>query len=296
MKADERHQLKQNELAEALAQLRDWNSPTTRYTLLVLALVAIAFGAWRVWAYHQRHTLEQGWQRLGTIEMTLSGKDQAAAAGAASELRALIQETSDPGLQGYARLRLARERVQEAFSKPEERQAAFAEAVQILEQIIHGPNTPASLEAAASFALGSTHECLATVEPASRQSQLDKAAELYQKITQEPRFKGTPYPTLAAERLKTMATLLKTAIAFTAGPAPAGESVGMPMPGAQKMTPEQIQAFLNQRQSGTPAPGPVGPPPPPPTEPPGQPSPPPGDPPAEEPKPEAPPPAPSQSP
>ena len=93
-----------------------------------------------------------------------------------------------------------------------------------------------------------------------------------------------------------MATLLKTAIAFTAGPAPAGESVGMPMPGAQKMTPEQIQAFLNQRQSGTPAPGPVGPPPPPPTEPPGQPSPPPGDPPAEEPKPEAPPPAPSQSP
>jgi hypothetical protein len=294
MKADERHQLKQNELAEALGQLRDWNSPTTRYTILVLALVAIAFGAWRAWAYHQRHALEQGWQRLGNIEMALAGKDQAAAAGAVSDLRALIQETSDPGLQGYARLRLARERVQEAFSKPEERQAAFGEAVQILEQIIRGPNTPASLEAAASFALGSTHECLATVEPASRQSSLDKAAELYQRITQEPRFKGTPYPALAADRLKTMASL-KTAIALTPGPAPgaASQPGALPLEGMQKLTPEQIQAMLSRA-----APGPAGPPvpPPAPAEPPGQPSPPPGNPPAEEPKPEAPPQGSGQSP
>ncbi len=290
MKADERHQLKQNELAEALGQLRDWNSPTTRYTLLVLALVAIAFGAWRVWAYHQRHTLEQGWQRLGSIEMALAGKDEAAVAGAVSDLRALLQETTDPGLVGYARLRLARERIQEAFSKPDERQAAFGEAVQLLEQIVRGPNTPASLEAAASFALGSTYECLATVEPASRPSELDKAAELYQRITQEPRFKGTPYPTLAADRLKTMAAL-KMAIGFTAGPAPGGASQpeALPMQGMQKLTPAEIQAIMNRQQPGTPAPGPVGPPAPPPTEPPGQPSPPPGNPPAEEPKPAAPP-------
>jgi len=300
MKAEERRELKQNELAEALASLRDWNNPTTRYTLLVLAAIAVGVGAWKAWAYYRLHSLEQGWQRLGNIENVLSaGSDEGAVVGALRDLRDLIQQASDPALSGWARLRLARARVQEGFAKPAERQAAFDEAARLLEEILQGRNTPATLEAAATFALAGTHECRAALDAARRQDELDKAAALYQRIVGEPRFKGTPYVTLAADRLKNLDDL-KVEIVFAPGAPPeglppsGGESLSIP--GARRLTPEEVEALLGERGPPVEMP-PAGPPAPQPPEgesaPPGEPSAPPAEPGASSPQ-EPPPAAPSE--
>jgi len=64
MDARTRHELKQNELAEALAQLRNLNDPRLRVGLLVVLGLAVVVAGVLWWRYNQSRTVEQSWKTL----------------------------------------------------------------------------------------------------------------------------------------------------------------------------------------------------------------------------------------
>jgi tetratricopeptide (TPR) repeat protein len=228
MDADARHQLKTNELALALARLRNLKDPKSLLTLAALLVAAAAVVGWFVWKYSREHSLEQGWTRLAKISGSLLADDPVAVIGAQSDLRAMIQQTTDPRLVGYARLRLARSRIDQAFDQPAERQEALEEAADLLRQVLSDPQTPPLLHAPASFLLATTYESL---------RQMDKAQELYKAIVTEERYAGSPYRGLAAARLESLAALA-TPVVFEPGNPPAPEPA--PTQPATSLTPVEL--------------------------------------------------------
>ena len=239
MDADKRHQLKQNELAEALAKLRDFNDPRFRYLLAAVGVVVVVVLAWYGWRYTHRQALERGWQRLSTSAAALLSQDSGRIVGAEKDLRDLMQESSDPGLTGYARLELATAKMRQAFTDPTQRTIAFEDARTLLEQIRSTPQTPPMLQAGATFALASACESL---------REFDKARALYKSLIDDTRFQGFAYGKLAEERLKTLDALSER-VAFTQGEPPAPAS----QPGLTTLkTPEATDAALQQLLSNQP--------------------------------------------
>jgi hypothetical protein len=221
MDADKRHQLRTNELADALASLRDLKSPHFIYAGAALAVILIGVAGWLGWRYSQRVTAERDWKRLTDSCADLAGGQADLIAQAQAELRAMIQARTTPVVRGYARLELARSRVTQGMTQPEERQAAFAEAVSLLEELRGDPEVPAQLDAAGTFLLASTHESL---------RQLDRAKELYRALAEDARYAGSPYQDLAEMRLADVDTL-GTPVVFTPGDPPPP-----PPPATQPMT------------------------------------------------------------
>ena len=257
MDADTRHQLKHNELADILNKLRDLRDPRFLWTLAAVVVIVLAVLAWKVWQYSRAHVAEQAWSRLADIGMGLAADDANAVAGAMSNLRALIQETTDPAVVGYARLQLARARVQQGLTNPAERSAAFEEAVSLLAQIRSDPQKPPLLEAPAAFLLASTYESMR--EP-------ERAKPLYQELADSAAFAGSPYQALAAERLATMDEAT-TVVMFTPGePPPPPPPATQPTPIAPTITPTitpttqpQVGVFRPEQLSPL---APAAPPPP----------------------------------
>lgn len=193
MDADTRHQLKQNELAEALGKLRDWDNPSNRYLILAIALLVILFAAWKAWSYSEQHAREVASRQLGDIQMALQAGEPSTVATAVADLRALIADASDPGIAGAARLRLASFRHNEGLMKPDTREEAFAEAARLYDEVIHTRGIPASIEATATFGLATVYESM---------RKFDEAKALYDKLQEEPRFRGSPYVLMATERVQ----------------------------------------------------------------------------------------------
>jgi tetratricopeptide (TPR) repeat protein len=224
-----RHQLKQNELAEALGRLRHLDSPAARYGLAALVVLLLLVLGWKGWRYMQQRALEQHWQRLSDIGAILDKPDSPDQAGAADkpkaleDLRALIRETSDPALGGYARIRLARARCDAGINDTTQQPAAIEEAVDVLRQVTGNQNTPPLVAAEAWFALANTYESL---------RQFDQAAQAYKTLTSnEKLYAGSPYVMLAATRLATL-DKLRTPVAFEQGePPPPPSQAAMPQPG-----------------------------------------------------------------
>jgi predicted negative regulator of RcsB-dependent stress response len=211
MDADTRHQLKSNELADMLTSLKDLKKPQYLYPSLLVLVILVAVGAWYGWRYSQRVAAEQDWQRLDRISAGLNSGDASALSGAQGELRAMLQEKLPPSVQGYARIELARSRVEQGLSQPAERPGAFEEAAKLLEEVRSDPTTAPMQQAEATFLLASTCESL---------RQLDRAKELYQSLTQDAKYVGSPYRALAEKRLSDIDTLAKP-VAFVPGEAPA---------------------------------------------------------------------------
>ena len=220
MDADTRHQLKTNELADALASLKDLKSPRFLYSAGAVVVVAIAVLAWFGWRYSQRLAAERDWDRLERVVLGLSDTDANVAAGAQNELRAMLQEKLPPSVLGYARIELARSQVERGLADPSARPAAFEEAAKVLEQVRSDPESTPMLQAAATFLSASTAESL---------RQFDRARELYQALVQDTRYAGSPYKALADFRLADLDKLAKS-VAFVPGdppppPQPTSQSV-----------------------------------------------------------------------
>ena len=267
MDADTRHQLKSNELAEMLTSLKDLKKPQYLYPGILVLVILVAVVAWYGWRYTQRVAAEQDWQRLERIAAGLGSGDPTAVSGAQSELRALLQENVQPTVRGYARIELARSRIEQGLAEPTERPGAFEEAARVLEETLADPVAPEMQRAEATFLLASAYESL---------RQFDRAKELYQALMQEPRYAGSPYRGMAEKRLADLDTLSKP-IAFLPGeappppppPAPTTQAVLSPSTMGPPAPPEEQLIPLTRSPQGPP----MGPPAPQPQSPPAPPAP-----------------------
>ncbi|MBU0639971.1 MAG: hypothetical protein KKB50_13970 [Planctomycetes bacterium] len=218
MDADTRHQLKQNELAVALGQLRKLGDVRTRYWLIAIVVVVAAILVYRYSRAQQAQTVVQEWARLAAIDPMAMTQDSAPL----DELRSLISQSSNPGFAAVARLQLTWALRQQAQADPERAETLLREAANELKLVADAPDTAAPLAAAAHYALGSVYESL---------GEFDQAKTTYETLITNNRYVGSPFPAMASERIEGV-DALRVRVTFEPGdpPPPPLPEVEPPLP------------------------------------------------------------------
>ena len=263
MDAETRHQLKQNEFAGTLDKLREMKDPKYRYTVLGLIALLVAVVVWNTVRSSRAHSAEVASARLFELTSALATDDPNAADVARADMRAYIDQSTDPALGGYARLSLSGLLISDALKSPDQRQANLEDAANLLAEVTGNPKTPRALAAAARYSLATTYESL---------RQPEKARELYQQLTSDDRYKGSPFEVRAFERLDSM-DVLEVAVHFEPGAPPATATnqptaldtgafnitpANPPTSSGQGLTQEQIKKLFAERQAPEqPAPAPA---------------------------------------
>ena len=211
MDADTRHQLKQNELAEALARLRHLDDRRIRMGLLALGAVLVLVLAVYVWRASSARAREREWDQLyqNTIALLTSAGDEQLDSLQA-QMRALIDSASTPNLGASARVQLAVSYINEGLADPAQRPKAFEEAVALLQPLVNDQAVAPLFRAPALYALANAYESL---------GQFDKSKELHRQLVETADYDGSIYKQ-GAERLMQDANDLTTPIAFAPGEAP----------------------------------------------------------------------------
>jgi hypothetical protein len=204
MDAEKRHHLKQNDLAEALAKLRDLGSHReVLYWAAAIVVVLAAFVVYRNWGSWQASRAARAWRGLSEV----SQKVQSNTPGAMDELRGIVSDSSNPTLAAAARIRLAATLRAKATETGTLDTAALQQSVEVLQPLLNEPGLSPGLVGAAGLSLATSYETL---------GQFDDAERIYNLLLDEQRFAGTGYPKAAAERLKTLPELRKP-VEFVAG-------------------------------------------------------------------------------
>jgi predicted negative regulator of RcsB-dependent stress response len=239
MDAKTRHELKQNELAEALERLRHFDNPTTRWTLLIVAVALALAAAWMLWTYQRAHALEESWQNMALIQSKLSNPDPSTVAVARVDLEALVEDAAQPSVRNYGQLRLACAKIEEAIAQPSQREPLLREAVTLLEKLTTSGNGDPLLEAAARFALGTAYESLR--EPDRARAQYDAL------VSREARFAGSPYLERSRTRLENMDEVTAQIQLLPGDPPPDVPLEGPPDPSLAEQQPLPAPVRLNTR-------------------------------------------------
>ncbi len=189
MDADTRHQLKQNELAEALGKMRDLTNRETLMWIALIVLVILVYAAYRYRAYAQVSAEAAACQQLRNLTSQVA--DPAMGDAPLAQLRDLIANVAGSPLEGLARLQLGEGL--EARAKHDGGDELFKEAAQQYEAVVKLAAAPASVRAAAAYRLGLVYESL---------RKFDEARSAYESVKRNPAYAGTPYPDMAAGRLE----------------------------------------------------------------------------------------------
>jgi predicted negative regulator of RcsB-dependent stress response len=216
MDAETRHKLKTNEFGEAIERLMTFSDPRLKYWLAGIIVVALAIVAYRVWSWNQQSTRALAWSELARVSRDAPGS-------AVAQLETLISQSSDTRFLAAARLRLANELVQEAYTAPEaQRTQRLQQAADVLRATISDASAPAPLVAAALLLNGTVQESL---------RDLAAARAAYEAL-KEPRFDGIPTRSLGLQRLDTLSRIERP-VQFVPGlpPPPVDAGVGPPIPG-----------------------------------------------------------------
>jgi predicted negative regulator of RcsB-dependent stress response len=245
MDADRRHQLKTNELAEALGKVREIGSdPQSRYWLIGIIVVLAVVGGYRLWSGMQERRVTSAARDLSAAVRQL-GTNRVAAI---DDLRGLVRRAPTKGLEASARLELGGALRVEAHQSEEQRQALLEESVATLKAVVDDPQMPGQLAAAAAFSLATSYESL---------RQFDDAERMYQLLVDSERFGGTAFPFVAAGRVETLDEL-RTPVTFQPGlppePAVATTPAATSTPPAGADAPRTFPQMLRSEELGPPLP------------------------------------------
>ena len=199
MDAERRHELKQNDFAEAITKLREvnWSDPRITYWTVGIALVIVIFVGYRVMQYRAATQVSSAYQALGEVEVTNTALGDAPL----DTLQRIIDDNPQPGVVGIATLRLA-------LGKQERDDIEAAQ--RDYEKIIAMQGTPLAIQAAATYQLGKTYE---------EQRDFDGARQAYARLTEGSEFIGQPYVEMAKARLDTLSDLAVNVV-FESGTRP----------------------------------------------------------------------------
>ncbi|MGE0480895.1 MAG: hypothetical protein AB7Q17_10540 [Phycisphaerae bacterium] len=243
MDTETRHALKQNELADALMRVRMMSDKQmTTWIAVIVGLVVLIIG-WRAWSGYAQAAREKAWAAVFAVPVGESDEKREAPA----KLREMLGKIADPAYETAVRMRLSTSLLHIAQTDPAQRDAANAEAVELLKQVIATRDANDELAAAAHYMLATAHE---------NAGRFDEAEASYKTLQAEERFATSPYAEMAAEKLELLADLRKP-LAFTPGlppPPPAPET----QPAAALAPP--TQPSLGTTPAGDAAPAPAIPP------------------------------------
>jgi len=233
MKADHRHELKTNELAEWIANLPEW-AKENRTTIIGVTAVIVAAAGIYFWRFYRKDvvSVERQLRLTGISNQLAIGKMQVLQAQSegrdlsfillqpAENLKAFAQETKDNQMAAFALIKRAEAlrselhyrrgpaSEQDLVVQINQAKASYAEA---LERAASNPQ----LAAAAKFGLGLCEEEL---------GNFDQARQTYQDIASNPEFEGTVTKAAAKYRLDTMADY-QTKVVFKPAPEPQAATV-----------------------------------------------------------------------
>lgn len=246
MDADTRHQLKQNEFAEALSKLVDFSDKRTTAWIVVILVVALGYAGYKFWGWHQRTHMIQSAQALTLIDASDASMGDAPLA----ELRQLIADNSEPGLVSLARLQLAEGL--EARGKGPDGAAKLAEAETQYKTILGIPNAPHSVKAAALYRLGIFHET---------KRDFEQAREMYTTLGRNLSYQGSPFTGLAETRLEQLDELA-VPVVFKPGikPLPTTQPAAQPaLKPIIREVPRKLPLPISRKPAAEEAPTPVKP-------------------------------------
>ncbi|HUU18380.1 MAG TPA: hypothetical protein VMW72_14615 [Sedimentisphaerales bacterium] len=234
MKAEHRHELKTNELAEWLSNLPQWTKENLTTIIIILAVIVAALAFYVRYRYNKSLVADEQLEYTNLLNQLSASKMQVLSAQAqgrdlsfillqpANSLGTFAQNAKNDRMAALALIKQAEALRTELHYRPgtvsnedltsqiNQAKAAYTEAIQTR---LQGTSNP-SLTAAAEFGLGLCEEELGNFE---------KAQQVYQIIAENPDFEGTVAVTQAKHRLETMADY-KQKVIFKPAPAPAAAS------------------------------------------------------------------------
>jgi predicted negative regulator of RcsB-dependent stress response len=225
MDAEERHELKTNELANLLVKLKDWSDKYLNTVLTVVALAALVWAGYRFWSWRQENAVHAAWAEVSRANI----RDLTAGDAPLDQLRRVIADSPDPTVAAIARIRLAAGLVQRADEAGGE--ARLSEAATELRNVVSS-GVSDSLKAAALFKLASVCE---------GQRDLKAAREAYEQLVKTPVYDALPFKALAEDRLKTLDELA-TKVDLLPGSAP------LPVPPSAASAPTSAPASVPTTQ------------------------------------------------
>jgi hypothetical protein len=241
MDAQTRHQLKQNELAQALSKLRSLRDPRLRIGLIAVVAVLVVYVGYTWWHNATAASLAESWRSVARFD---AGADQAPALGA---LRDIANSQGDTALGAAARLRLATVLAKQSREPGQDRDKLLRDALDTLRPAggLSGANS--------GFAAASLYMQAVILETLG---ELQAAGECYHTLTTDARFESSPYRELANRESADLDALARP-LEFTPGMPPASAAEPPPMMPSE---PSTLQGALNtQRMMPEPVPQPPQP-------------------------------------
>ena len=227
MRADHRHELKTNELADWLMHFPDWLRENRNSLIGTVAIIVIAVAVY-FWIYYHKNIASARTQIRLTNLVTQLPRQKADIAQAmgkgdqsyllidlAKDLQDFAQSTSDREMSALASIERAETLRSELHYRSgevsrDEIAKQIAQAQASYEQALTKAKDVPALAATAQFGLGLCEEEL---------GNLDKAKEIYRAVSENAAYDGTSAKAAAAFRLKT-ADDYRNAVVFRPAPAP----------------------------------------------------------------------------
>ena len=266
MRADHRHELKTNELADWLMHFPDWLRENRNSLLGMAAILVIAVAVY-FWIYYHKNIASARTQTRLTNLVTQLPKQKADIAQAmgkgdqsyllidlARDLQDFAQSTNDPEMSALALIERAETLRSELHYRSgevsrDEMAKQLAQAQASYEQALKKAEDVPALAATAQFGLGLCEEEL---------GNFDKAKGIYKAISENAAYDGTSAKAAAAFRLKTVDDY-KTTVVFKPAPPPQASAPTIQLTPGQANSPVVIPVPVNPTPTPAPAPVPTTP-------------------------------------
>lgn len=184
MDAETRHQLKTNELGEALRRLGQLEDPRLLWVLVGVLVVLIGWAGYRYVSQQRQQEVAQAWESVVQYSGPAALDDQATRA-----LGSIAQDAPNAAVSAAARLRLRLSERSDALDAGDK--AALGGIATELLAMADSSSVPRPFRAAALYAAGVTHE---------DQGLYDEARAIYRRL-QSDEFGGSPFSEFAQMRI-----------------------------------------------------------------------------------------------
>lgn len=192
MRTHERHDLKKNELADTLEQLRQFFTVHGSKVMSIAILVLVVVAAVLYFVHNRNVARAQAWEQLLSASAgQMNSKPE--------DLKAIAQQTSDRKIQAFAWMKYGDALSRESLTadQPAKHKDLAGQAEQAYDKVVREYAEFPETLAGAQMGLGAIYEDT---------GRWDQARKIYQQIGENKQLTGTGLPAVAKSRLEDLKT------------------------------------------------------------------------------------------